>query len=210
MKILKENNTVIVAGDIASCVQYSHSVASESFFRTNLRVLRASGAKDIIPILFSERLPRAACVKPGLRVAVSGQFRSYNPKGSDGRKLELFVFANSLEVDSALRDTNKIAIDGFICKQPTLRATPGGRVISDLLLAVNRVPLYWKTDYIPCVVWGRNAEYASELNIGTQIVIVGRIQSREYIEKLDDGTQETRAACEVSANRIDVMCGEEE
>ncbi len=100
-------------------------------------------------------------------------------------------------------DMNEIFLDGFICKQPVFRVTPLKREIADLLIAVNRP--YNKSDYIPCICWGRNARFCGKRTIGEHVKIKGRIQSREYVKKFPDGSSETRVAFEVSISGIEVV-----
>ena len=84
-----------------------------------------------------------------------------------------------------------------------LRKTPLGREIADLLIAVNRS--YGKSDYIPSICWGRNARYASGFEVGSHVQIWGRIQSREYVKKLNEFEMEKRIAYEVSVSKIDYI-----
>lgn len=205
----QENNKVKLSGEIVSNFGFSHEVYGEGFYTTMLASERLSGEKDIILIMVSERL---VAVKPewiGRFVRVSGQFRSYN-KHKDGRShLELSVFAREFEditdeqMEFEFRHDNEISLDGYICKQPIYRKTPLGREITDILLAINRQ--YGKSDYIPMICWGRNAVYASGLEIGTRLRIDGRIQSREYEKKISETDSETRTAYEVSISKMETV-----
>ena len=47
---------------------------------------------------------------------------------------------------------NRIRLSGVLCKPPTLRCTPLGREICDIILAVNR--RYGRADYLPLIAWG--------------------------------------------------------
>lgn len=200
-----ENNSASLSGSIVSKPEFSHEVYGEGFYTFIVEVPRLSNTYDYIPILFSERLLPLEKIEVGKIVAVEGQFRSYNNYSSEGgHKLLLTVFARDIVVldnPDEVKVTNSIFLNGFICKKPVYRTTPFGREIADILLAVNRA--YNKSDYIPCIAWGRNARYASNFEIGDNIRIWGRIQSRVYQKKLADGTNEERTAYEVSISKME-------
>ncbi len=200
-----ENNQVTLIGTIISEFTYSHELFGEGFYMTSIKVDRLSESADIIPMMISERLVDVNADYTGEKIIVNGQFRSYNRHEERKNRLVLSVFAREIEfVDEIAENarTNQIFLDGFICKEPIYRKTPLGREIADLLLAVNRP--YGKSDYIPCVCWGRNARYASNLDVGLRVTAKGRIQSREYTKKHDDGTVEMKTAYEVSISRLEV------
>ena len=203
-----KNNQVTICGEIAGEFVFSHEVYGEGFYVVDILALRMSGACDAIPVTVSERLIDVTQNYIGQYVRVSGQFRSYNRRDADKTRLSLSVFAQELEfVEKLMDDVNQIFLDGYICREPIYRKTPLGREITDLLIAVNRS--YGKSDYIPCVAWGRNAKYASGLEVGSHIWICGRIQSRQYVKKLDDGSAEERTAYEVSVSKMEVVDNEE-
>ena len=200
-----ENNQVTLIGTIISEFTYSHELFGEGFYMTSIKVDRLSESADIIPMMISERLVDVNADYTGEKIIVNGQFRSYNRHEERKNRLVLSVFAREIEfVDEIAENarTNQIFLDGFICKEPIYRKTPLGREIADLLLAVNRP--YGKSDYIPCICWGRNARYASNLDVGLRVTAKGRIQSREYTKKHDDGTVEMKTAYEVSISRLEV------
>ena len=201
------NNTVTLIGEIVSGFTYSHEVFGEGFYTVDLSVKRLSEQADIIPLTISERLIDKNEISMGNTIEVIGQFRSYNQFGPERKRLILSVFVrevNFLEEEfTDYTKTNLIKLNGYLCKPPIYRKTPLGREIADLLLAVNRP--YAKSDYIPCIVWGRNARYASGLFVGTQLEIYGRIQSREYIKKLGDTEEIKRTAYEVSVSKLEVL-----
>lgn len=202
MDDLMNNNVVMISGIITAEPVYSHSVFGEGFYETSICIERLSGQKDVIPVTVSERLLADGDFMPGKRVAIEGQFRSYN-KLVDGRsKLMLTVFVRSMfDGDSEAQNVNSIELTGYICKPPVFRTTPFKREIADILVAVNRA--YNKSDYIPCIAWGRNARFSSKLEVGDKITLSGRIQSREYQKTLDDGSIETRVAYEISIGRME-------
>lgn len=193
------NNTVYLTGVIAAEPVYSHQVFGEGFYESLIEVERLSEQKDLIPITISDRLIDGGTFEIGSRIALMGQFRSYN-KLIDGRsKLMLTVFVRELTEESD-ENVNRIDINGFVCKTPIFRTTPFKREIADILIAVNRS--YNKSDYLPCIAWGRNARFASGLSVGAKVNLSGRIQSREYQKILESGEIETRVAYEISVNRI--------
>lgn len=172
----------------------------------DVKVERLSDSNDMIPVMVSERLIDVTSDYRGQNIMVTGQFRSYNRHEERKNKLVLSVFAREIEfVDETPEGskTNQIYLDGYICKEPIYRKTPLGREIADLLLAVNRP--YGKSDYIPCICWGRNARYASAFQVGGHVMIWGRIQSREYIKRLSEEESEKRVAYEVSVSKLEYV-----
>lgn len=200
------NNTVVLAGEVVSGFRYSHEVFGEGFYTLTLAVKRLSQEVDLLPIIISDRLLDVSQDYSGFTMQVSGQYRSYNNVKGDKKGLSLSVFVRDFYFLSAnlvdARKSNSITLKGFICKQPIYRKTPLGREIADLLIAVNRP--YGKSDYIPCITWGRDARYAAGFEVGAAIDITGRIQSREYSKLLEDGNVETRTAYEVSVSKINL------
>lgn len=206
----QENNKVTLSGEIVRNFEFNHECYGEGFYTAMLASERESGAKDIIPIMASERLVDVKEEWIGRFVRVSGRFRSYNKHEGGRSHLELSVFAREFEEiefeheePGSGHDENHIFLDGFVCKPPIYRKTPLGREIADILLAVNRP--YGKSDYIPCIAWGRNARFASGLEVGTRLQIEGRIQSREYQKQISDDEYETRTAYEVSVSKLTVV-----
>lgn len=196
------NNKVKLTGTVVSEPEFSHEVYGEQFFNLFLEVKRISGVADIVPLTISERLFNLEDKCIGTVVRVSGQFRSFNKHEENKNRLVLSVFVREIErVVNDYDEENEIEIDGFVCKDPVYRKTPLGREIADILFAVNRS--YGKSDYIPCIVWGRNAVHASGLPVGTHLKITGRIQSRKYIKRYLDGAEEERTAYEVSVSKIE-------
>lgn len=205
-----ENNQVVVVGTIVSEFKYSHEIFGEGFFMVDVEVPRLSDSTDIIPVMISERLMDTNRDYRGTMVMVTGQFRSYNRHEEKKNRLILSVFAREIEVVDELLESsksNQIFLDGYICKEPIYRKTPLGREIADLLIAVNRP--YGKSDYIPCICWGRNARFAGKLDVGERIQIWGRIQSREYQKKVGEETIVSRVAYEVSVNKLELKGDEE-
>lgn len=193
-------------GEIVSDFVFSHEIFGEGFYMVDVNVPRLSDSSDIIPLMVSERLIDVGEDYKGLNIMVQGQFRSYNRHEERKNRLVLSVFAREIEfVDETPESskTNQIYLDGYICKEPIYRKTPLGREIADLLLAVNRP--YGKSDYIPCICWGRNARFASNFSVGTRCEIWGRIQSREYMKRLSEEDAEKRTAYEVSVSKLELM-----
>lgn len=208
-----EENTVSLWGRMVSPFTFSHEIMGEGFYLTEIEVSRLSEQTDKIPVMVSDRLMEIDQDVIGRRIAVSGQFRSYNQYVRKQKtKLVLFVFARELLVldgeetnEREMRDSsrdNQIELDGYVCKAPVYRKTPLGREIADVLLAVNRP--YGKSDYIPLILWGRNARFGAGLEIGTRVQVKGRIQSREYLKRLGNEETEKRVAYEVSVSKIEV------
>ena len=201
-----ENNQVIIMGEIVDDFTYSHEIFGEAFYMVNIRVERLSDSEDLIPIMVSERLLDVTKDYKGLKIEVVGQFRSYNRHEEKKNKLVLSVFAREIDFVDEMPEnskTNQIFLDGFICKPPIYRRTPLGREIADILLAVNRP--YGKSDYIPCICWGRNARFAGTFQVGSRCLVWGRIQSREYMKKLGEGEMEKRIAYEVSVSKLETV-----
>lgn len=200
-----ENNKVRITGTIQSPFEYSHKTHEESFYSFILATQRNSGVYDCIPIIASERLIKAPkdMDMTWKRVTVVGQFRSYNVHDETGDHLKLYVFARELS-DAETEDENSISIDGYICRKAKYRRTSlSGRKIADMILSIRRP--YRKSDYIPCICWGKGARFISESEAGTHIQAQGRIQSREYIKTFDDGTTVRRTAYEVSIGTMEVI-----
>lgn len=203
---LFENNQVTMMGEIVSAFQFSHEVFGEGFYMVELAVSRLSNYSDYIPLMVSERLIDTEQDYTGQFIRISGQFRSYNRHEEKKNRLVLSVFVRELEFLDEIDEnekTNQIFLDGYICKPPVYRKTPLGREIADLLMAVNRP--YGKSDYIPCICWGRNARYASAFEVGGHVLIWGRIQSREYIKRTGENETEKRVAYEVSVSKLEYM-----
>lgn len=199
-----ENNQVTIMGEVVSGFTFSHEVFGEGFYMADGSVKRLSNSRDLIPVMISERLIDVTQDYTGEFLMVTGQFRSYNRHEEQKNRLVLSVFAREAEFIDEEPDgakTNTILLDGYICKLPVYRKTPLGREIADLLLAVNRP--YGKSDYIPCICWGRNARFASTFQVGEHVQLIGRIQSREYMKKLSETETEKRTAYEVSVSKLE-------
>ena len=222
-----ENNYLTLVGEVTSEKTFSHEIYGERFYSFDLLIPRLSGASDIIPVTASERLFTDDMLEIGTKLLIKGQFRSYNSYENEKNKLILTVFAKDIEklekevgnqedgennevLDESKKDfvkkdaiTNEVVLVGYICKKPIYRQTPFGREIADILLAVNRA--YNKSDYIPSIAWGRNARFCQNIEVGTEVKIVGRIQSRNYEKKLEDGSVVKKVAYEVSIGSLEVV-----
>ena len=201
MNILAEkNNKVFISGEILTEAIFSHEVYGEGFYEMNVLVKRLSGQGDVLPVTISERLISDRDLKVGVTINALGQFRSYNKLINGKSKLMLTVFVRELLDEVPSRNPNSIVLTGYICKQPIYRTTPFNREIADILIAVNRS--YNKSDYIPCIAWGRNARFAKSLVVGDKIAVSGRIQSREYQKKITDDDVKIMTAYEVSISKL--------
>ena len=210
-----ESNYLTLVGKVTGEKEFSHEIYGERFYIFKLGIPRLSGNQDIIPITISERLIGEDGLQEGKKILVKGQFRSYNSYENEKNRLILTVFAKDImEVEEKEEEeeneivrkdtiTNEVVLVGYICKKPIYRQTPFGREISDILLAVNRA--YNKSDYIPCIAWGRTARFCQNLEVGSQVKVVGRVQSRNYEKKYEDGTSQTRVAYEVSIGSLEVI-----
>ena len=206
-----ENNVIKMGGVVASELELSHEIYGEKFYKFYIEIDRLSGQKDRIPVIISERLIDVDDFNIGKIIFIEGQYRSYNKMDESNKsRLILSVFVkdiSGLEVSENVKTVNELTVTGVVCKQPIYRKTPLGRDIADILLAVNRS--YNKSDYIPCIIWGRNAKYCEHLETGTTVRVVGRVQSREYEKKYEDGTVEKRVAYEVSVSKFEIVDKEE-
>ena len=201
MNIDIENNKVYLQGVVYSSPEFNHMVKDEEFYSFLLSVARLSGQSDIIPIIISKTLVDAHEIKLGDNLAVKGQFRSFNKIEEEKRKLILSVFVKEICCWDELANPNVIELNGFICKPVIYRTTPFSREICDVLLAVNR--RFNKSDYIPCIAWGNNAQILSKINVPSGLKVIGRIQSREYNKQLEnDGKSITKTAYEVSISKL--------
>lgn len=201
MNLKEDTNIVNLRGELGEELAFSHEIFGEKFYSAKIKIHRLSDTYDILPITISERLLQEIDLNKNNLVDVVGQLRSYNKNIDNRNKLVLTVFARELNlVKKEAKDPNSIFLDGYICKDPIYRKTPLGREITDLLVAINRP--YNKSDYIPSIVWGRNAKFAKNLEVGDRVQMWGRVQSRDYEKKLEDGTIEKRVAYEVSISKI--------
>ncbi len=204
----EKNNRVFLMGEIVSEAAFSHEVYGEGFYELKVKVMRLSGHADILPVTVSERLIADHDLKVGSVLCALGQFRSYNKLENGRSRLMLTVFVRELVEAPAARNPNNIVLSGYICKPPVYRTTPFNREITDLLVAVNRA--YNKSDYIPCIAWGRNAGFVRNLQVGDRIALSGRIQSREYQKKLSEYEVKTMTAYEVSISKLATFDSAEE
>lgn len=203
-----ETNKAIVAGIVKTPLEFSHKTYGEAFYTFILGIERRSGYVDEINIMISERLIYESPLAMDDFVEITGQIRTYNENNGGKNKLNVVIFAREILTSTeVMYYENYVFLEGFLCKPPIKRTSPLGRDICDLMIAVNR--MYNKSDYIPCIAWGRNANYAEKLWVGTKIYIEGRIQSREYKKKLEDGESQLRRAFEVSILKLEEDLGEE-
>ena len=206
--VTEKNNKVYVMGEIVSDASFSHEVYGEGFYEFFVKVHRLSGQADILPVTLSERLIQGATLEKGKMLCAVGQFRSYNKIENGKSRLMLTVFVRELLEELPDKNPNSILLSGYICKPPVYRTTPFNREIADVLIAVNRS--YNKSDYIPCIAWGRNARFVKNLTVGDKIAISGRIQSREYQKKYSENDIRTMTAYEVSVSKLAAFDEEEE
>ena len=196
----EKNNKVYFMGEIVSDAKFSHEVYGEGFYEFFVKVMRLSGQADVLPVTISERLIQGNNFKIGSMISALGQFRSYNKLEGGKSRLMLTVFVREIVEPSPSNNPNSIVLSGYICKPPIYRTTPFNREIADLLIAVNRA--YNKSDYIPCIAWGRNARFVQNLKVGDRVALSGRIQSREYQKRLSETEAVTMTAYEGSVSKL--------
>ena len=201
INLKEDTNIVNLRGELEEELTFSHEIFGEKFYSAKIKIHRLSDTYDVLPITISERLLQEVNLSENNLIDVVGQLRSYNKNIDSKNKLVLTVFAREIkDVEEDTKDPNSIFLDGYVCKNPIYRKTPLGREITDLLVAINRP--YNKSEYIPSIVWGRNAKFAKNLKVGDRIQMWGRVQSRDYEKKLDNGEVEKRVAYEVSISKI--------
>lgn len=202
-------NSVTISGEVVETPVLSHNLFGEGFYVFKISVNRLSDKSDVLPVTVSERLTNISNIKLGLKLTINGQIRSYNNyiEVEKRNKLVITIFAREINIFSndseTFTDFNEIILNGYVCKAPIYRTTPFGREISDILLAVNRS--YNKSDYIPCISWGRNAKYCEQLEIGSNVKINGRLQSRVYQKKLSEDQVVQKIAYEISITKIELV-----
>lgn len=196
----EKNNKVYLVGEIVSDASFSHEVYGEGFYEFFVKVMRLSGQADVLPVTVSERLISSGDLQKGKTICAVGQFRSYNKIENGKSRLMLTVFLRELLEEEPEKNPNSILLSGYICKPPVYRTTPFNREIADVLVAVNRA--YNKSDYIPCIAWGRNARFVKTLQVGDRVAVSGRIQSREYQKRLSETDVKTMVAYEVSVSKL--------
>ncbi|MBQ1943108.1 MAG: single-stranded DNA-binding protein [Clostridia bacterium] len=196
----EKNNKVYVSGEIVTEAEFSHEIYGEGFYEMKLKVKRLSGQADILPVTVSERLIAEGDLKVGETLSAIGQFRSYNKIENGKSRLMLTVFVKEPVAPETYKNPSNVVLCGYICKPPVYRTTPFNREIADILVAVNRA--YNKSDYIPCIAWGRNARFVKNLGVGERIAVSGRIQSREYQKRYSETDVRTMTAYEVSVSKL--------
>lgn len=191
-----ETNAIFLTGTICEEPKYSHTTHDEVFYSTSMQIDRLSGVVDTLPLTYSLKMPFK--MEKGKRVSLEGQVRTHN----EDKKLLIYVFVRSCRDAIKEEEDNNVALlSGFVCNKPNYRKTPLGREITDLIVAINRI--HNKSDYLPCICWGRAAKYAELYPVGTKVNIVGRLQSREYTKTIDTETV-TKVALELSVKDITI------
>ena len=200
-------NTLYLSGKVIGTPSVGHEAFGEKFYYLTLGVPRLSGAQDHLPVTLSERLLDGAMLSDGDDLSIEGQVRSYNKIIEGSGRLLITAFAQKIVDQNDHENPNQIQLTGTLCKSPAYRTTPFGREIADMMLAVNRA--YGKSDYIPCITWGRSARFAAKLSVGDRITLSGRLQSRAYQKQMPDGTVVEKTAYEVSVGHLELVEGTE-
>ena len=201
MEQMLDENRVVLTGRVVSELEFSHKTYGECFYSFKMGIHRRSGYEDVVPVMVSERLIWNMDIQPGCEISAMGQIRTYNQQAEGRNRLIIVVFARELEWADGEAPVNKVMLEGFVCKKPVRRTSPLGRELCDIMLAVNR--LYNKSDYIPCIAWGRNAVYGGGMEVGMKLYLEGRLQSRQYRKYDDEGNPDIRTAYEVSVVRLE-------
>ena len=198
-------NGLQLTGKLIAMPQAGHEAFGEAFYYLTLNVPRLSGAEDLLPVTVSKRLLEEVKLEPGGMLSIEGQVRSHNKVIDGASRLLITAFAQRLMEADPHRNPNLLLLTGTLCKAPVYRTTPFGREIADLMLAVNRP--YGRSDYIPCITWGRSARFCSRLRVGDRISLSGRLQSRAYQKQFPDGACVEKVAYEVSVSQIELLAG---
>lgn len=200
--MLEKNNQVIIIGNLADEIRYSHTSFEIPFYMSSINTQRLSGASDIIPIIINEAQADTINRNRNYTFCIRGELNSHVNR--ETRKLLLFIFVKKVEVlyeSGDIIEHNEVILEGNLCKEPQFRITPLGRKITDMFLVVNHKN--GKSNFIPCICWNKAALNARNLHVGELIRISGRIQSREYRKVVSENRVERRTAIEVSINRIE-------
>lgn len=200
-----DNNVVRLIGTVTTEPEFNYKSQKVDYYKIEMEVKRNSGAVDIVPIVFSrEKLSPENTIK-GKRIQVCGKYKSHSLYKSGRHKLLLYVLADSMEESDVSEDFNEIYLEGVLCKNPIVRDTPKGRVIADLMVAINGSTPREQSSYIPCIAWGGEAKRVANYVVGEKVQLKGRVQSRDYIKKIDEDNCETRTAYEISAKNVNLV-----
>ena len=190
---------MVLHGRVAQPPALSHCNHEVEFFTFPLAVSRLSGVADQVNVVASRALLEGCgWLERGEEVTVHGEVRTFNNRSGVGSRLIISVFAKELLLEQG-EDENRLLLSGTLCKPPSLRSTPLGRTICDMILAVNR--RYGRADYLPCITWGSLAHQCGWMEVGSTLYFEGRLQSRTYTKNLGDRTEE-RVAFEVSVMNL--------
>lgn len=191
------SNQIRLRGSLLGLPEFSHENHGRRFCRFTLEVPRLSGTVDLLPVIAPEALVGELDPFDGEMLCVTGQVRSHDRREETRRRLMIFVFASEIKSDSG-EPENSVHVEGIVCREPVLRRTPLGREICDVMLAAPRA--FHRCDYLPCILWGRTAQEAALCRVQDRLHIDGRLQSRAYTKRTEQGAQE-RTAYEISALR---------
>ena len=103
---------------------------------------------------------------------------------------------------------NRVMLMGNLTRNPELRYTPSGSAVADLGMAVNESfknksgETVEQTCFVDVVVWGRQAETASEyLQKGSPVFVEGRLQFDQW----ESSQGEKRSKLRVRAERVQFL-----
>lgn len=202
---MRDNNKILLSGKILDSLVLDHELFGEKFYRTYCGCYRTSGYRDNVPVIISERLLDELPITTGTFMKIEGQIRTHNTLKDNKSITDMYVFATDIKTPTTEEHSNETKLVGYVCRKAEYRETTGGRYVADLILAVNRP--YGKSDYIPIILWGRNAKFARNISIGEMLDVEGRFQSRVYTKRFDDGTSLARIALEVSVSKLEKVEG---
>ena len=191
---MQTNNKILLRGRLAAPPALSHVNHGVEYYLLPVAVRRLSGAEDRLNVVASKEQLTPLALAEGSPLTVRGEVRTFNNRSGVGSRLVVSVFARELNQEEG-EDENALELSGVLCKPPSLRTTPLGRTICDMILAINR--RYGRADYLPCIAWGSLAYRCSGMKVGDRLALEGRLQSRIYTKEIDGLLQE-RTAFEVS------------
>lgn len=193
-------NNITLAGEVSNITVTGEKV------KFIMAVKRLSGTIDYL--YCSSGIHIMNDVMNGEKITCYGEVRTANYIGPDGKShLRVYVHVHTIAPYES-EDKNIVTVQGFICKDPNYRFTPYNREICDVIIASNRATQ--GSDYLPCIAWSRHAKRMAKLCVGEGVNIKGRLQSREYEKKHEDGVVEIKTAYEISIIKFSKWGGSRE
>lgn len=201
---LTTNSLIHVSGTVVGNLVFDHVTHDDKIYKGYIKVDRTHSVNsDTLMFFVNENIIDVAADWDGYWLDINGSLRAYRiSENSEKKAYKAIIYAHELASEiAAAEDCNTVELKGDIVSEPKLRTTPSGKVICDFMLSVERP--HSKTDWIPCIAWGRDAKYISgELEEGTKIEVKGRLQSRQFSKVLSDGTVSHRIVYEVCVQKF--------